>query len=266
MTDLNTVNRFNPDLSEATLSELTAIAISERDLAEADLAGALGHTVQLGHVLIEARQRFPHGGWMEWVENDLTLSRRTASVAMRLAKYIDHLPQEALTVRTGHRGELRSPSIAHAMKILSGLPDTFPRNHYRSDEATRAEARQLRAQGHSIKETADLIGVHPDTIRYWCDPTFKRQRNIDKNKRLKQARRAQQALKEQERRQEAIKLAADIGGPLAEAYAHVRRLALSLDSAASSTPLGREALSLCHRCEDQIIAALKATRMDFSDG
>jgi DNA-binding transcriptional MerR regulator len=255
-------------LTEATLDELAITARQERDLAALDLVGALGHTIRLGEVLVVIRQRFPQGGWIQWVESNLEISRKTAQGAMRLAVYQEHLPPEAMGTWTGARGELRSPSIRHALTILSGLPDVFQRGGQNAyDHETRDEAKRLRGRGLSYTEIAELLNVNRSTIRIWCDASDARRIQKAKEQRKKQLRAQRRALQDQQRRQDAANHAREVGGALADAYARVRRLSLDLDSALSGAPDPvraslRDALSLCHRCEDQITAALKTTRMN----
>src|SRR5262245_11195644 len=61
-------------------------------VAHDDARRAIEGAVQCGHLLIEARRKVDHGGWLPWIENNLKFGARQAQKYMRLAERAGELP------------------------------------------------------------------------------------------------------------------------------------------------------------------------------
>jgi Protein of unknown function (DUF3102) len=55
------------------------------ELIEKGDENALGHALEVGALLIQAKAKVPHGHWEEWVRKSLKISRNTSARYMRLA-------------------------------------------------------------------------------------------------------------------------------------------------------------------------------------
>lgn len=244
------------DLATATLDELAATAARQYGEAETALFGALGHVVNLGATLTEARRRVDHGDWRAWCDA-IGISQHTANAAMRLAHYRNHLPTE---IRVDGRGRTLSPSVGHALQYLRGLPDVRPRGtpaKFNDDDVS--EAKRLHAAGVPVKEIADLLGAFPASVYKWLDPEAYRARQrrnrVARTQREREARAAKRALERQRERKERDRLAKATGGELEVAYTHVRR-ALAAVSKAGTVELAERALL---KAEEELIAAMRRT-------
>jgi Protein of unknown function (DUF3102) len=72
-----------PDLAQAIEREHQAAIGSARS--------AIEHAVACGRLLIQAKDTVPHGGWLDWIDHNVTIGRRQAQKYMRLAEHPDAL-------------------------------------------------------------------------------------------------------------------------------------------------------------------------------
>jgi hypothetical protein len=76
-------------------SDLATRIRAEHDAAQSAMRSAVGHAVEAGKLLMEAKKSVPHGGWEAWVRDSCGFSERTAQGYMRLARLA---PDEAQRV------------------------------------------------------------------------------------------------------------------------------------------------------------------------
>jgi hypothetical protein len=79
---------------------------------------AIEYAVQTGSLLLQAKAGLPHGKWLPFVRNHLTLSERTCQAYMRVAARVERNPQR-----------VADSSIRGALKMLA-----TPRKHSIDDE------------------------------------------------------------------------------------------------------------------------------------
>lgn len=256
-----------PDYASMTLEELAASAnenerrvIEAERAAEAAMGEAVYRAMDVGDALAAVREQVGFGDWGEWMEVNCVTSAHRLREFVRLAEHRPHV--ERWVLKGGDDGEI---SVWRAVAAIRGLPRVTAQKVYEDD--VRKEAKRLRSEGVSIRETAGLLGVSPTTVRVWANPA-ERKRARENSKRYQQKRRAaDRALKEKKEREERARLAAradDTG----KAYSEVRKLTAALsqaiagvDSAEARNHL-REAERLALKAEESIVAALKELRTD----
>jgi hypothetical protein len=80
--------------SEATTTELVTLAElinAEHRACEAAAVSAVEHAIRCGELLLEAKERSGHGGWLEWLRKNCEVSSRHAQRYMQLAKDKDKI-------------------------------------------------------------------------------------------------------------------------------------------------------------------------------
>jgi hypothetical protein len=74
-------------LRTARLEQIATEVNTAHDRAHDAARSAIEHAIECGRLLIEARQKVNHGGWLPWVENNLQFGARQAQKYMRLAEH-----------------------------------------------------------------------------------------------------------------------------------------------------------------------------------
>ena len=250
-----------------SLDELGQQASHEYEQTAINLQDALSHYLRFGEILLTARPLVEPNGWKKWLKTVGVEHYETAAKAMRLAANRDALPDEAFTVWKDRRGNQLSPSINRALRYVRGLPDSYSKGTKVYDDETRAEVVRLHdEEGLDFVEIAAMLGVGKTSVRNWCDPESNLKNNTARTARRRRNRAAHQALKDQQRRAERDDLASDASKDLSRAYALVRKLALALDVANSSSTRQstdadlRVAIAGCYKCEDAITQAMRSER------
>src|SRR5262249_44319709 len=101
--------------ADTSLGEIAAVIKEEYALAERCTREGLGHYHKVGALLLKAKGRVPHGGWLEWVVNNVPFGDRQARKYMRLAK-------EWEKVSEANRNSDSDLNLDSAMKLLSSEP------------------------------------------------------------------------------------------------------------------------------------------------
>jgi hypothetical protein len=73
----------------AASNSLTDLAVrikAEHTAAAASLKDSVRHAIAAGELLIEAKALVPHGQWLPWLADHVSISERTAQLYMRVAK------------------------------------------------------------------------------------------------------------------------------------------------------------------------------------
>lgn len=153
-------------VGEQRLRELITRIRGEHDGTTAALASALDHAVRCGEALIEAKTLVPPGGWGDWLDSNVPVSRQIASGYMRLAAFKDSLDQ--------------SLTITSNLQLLRGMPP-MRRGTPRLPEGTREEALRMHDAGGSISEIARALGITKDTVRGWVRPDWRDRRREELN-------------------------------------------------------------------------------------
>lgn len=255
--ELAVVDRADPDpsdLADLGLDALAAIANREHEACEAAIDAALGNAIAAGKALIEARAKVETGTWATWLaHNFMTLapfdSRKAASgLYMRLAHNERALLEAGVTTAKG----------AARLVQLADLPGPFRREGAGfAVPAERIEhARQLRADGKTLREIADDLGVSIPTAHAYCNER-QRDRQRENQRRYRQrTKEAMRALAAKELRRAARKL----GGPQEEAYAMAERLQDVLGQAHAKSTAGRPDWAIAgehyRKMRDAIVRAL----------
>jgi hypothetical protein len=69
-----------------SLPELAARIRAEHEATGDALKSSIDHSIAAGELLIEAKDKVPHGAWLPWLRDNCAISERTAQLYMRLAK------------------------------------------------------------------------------------------------------------------------------------------------------------------------------------
>jgi hypothetical protein len=91
--------------------QLTAAIRQEHEAASAAAGAALGHALEAGRLLAEARATIPHGAWESYVRESCSIAPRTASLYLRLHRHRDRLP---------NRQHVADLSVRQAARLLEG--------------------------------------------------------------------------------------------------------------------------------------------------
>ena len=67
---------------------------AEHAAAEESARDAVSRAYRAGKLLVKAKQRVGHGNWLGWIDENLTLSKRTAQAYMRVASKLPTLPAQ----------------------------------------------------------------------------------------------------------------------------------------------------------------------------
>jgi hypothetical protein len=73
-------------VDSSTLESLAAKINAEHRACEAAAVSAVEHAIRCGELLIEAKERAGHGGWLKWLSKNCEVSSRHAQRYMQLAK------------------------------------------------------------------------------------------------------------------------------------------------------------------------------------
>lgn len=77
---------IEPIATEGMELEEIALAVQhEHEQASTAFGKGLNHAIRAGGLLIEAKRRLEHGGWLNWIENNCHIPERTATRYMRAA-------------------------------------------------------------------------------------------------------------------------------------------------------------------------------------
>lgn len=83
------------ELIRSDLPELALAINRAQQSIESAISQALGHAIEAGQALIDAKALVKHGEWQTWLKGNCTVSDRTARNYMRLAREMPKLsPQE----------------------------------------------------------------------------------------------------------------------------------------------------------------------------
>jgi hypothetical protein len=84
--------------NDLALGDLAAEICVEHERAYGKAREALEHARRAGELLLEAKARAGHGGWLGWLQANVPFSERTAQGYMRLARQWDALQGKSATV------------------------------------------------------------------------------------------------------------------------------------------------------------------------
>lgn len=103
---------------QAAMDGLAAKINAEHAEARRHLGAGLRHALAAGQLLIEAKAKIGHGGWLPWLKvNCPDISERTCQAYMRVAKYLPRLGEKRNAVADLTLRDALSQMAAHASKI-----------------------------------------------------------------------------------------------------------------------------------------------------
>jgi hypothetical protein len=100
------------------LAELAHQINVEHEAIAKATQSALAHAFEAGKLLLEAKQKLKHGEWLDWLQANCTISPRTATHYMRLAK-----SQKSLANQIGNVADLGVNEALRALAPAAGPPD-----------------------------------------------------------------------------------------------------------------------------------------------
>lgn len=199
---------------ELTLSELGR-EITARHERIHQLAGqCLQEIVRNGERLIQAHQmcRDQRIVWYDWLDEQ-GLERSTVNLYTRAAHLRDLLEASPEPIT----------SLRAVRRALHHVPSVNP-GPFSAPAALVERAKELRAEGITQRAIADALGVSQGAVCEWLDPAVRARKRERAAARMRQKRRAERALAEQERGQAIRRAVHKEGGALAEAYALLSKL------------------------------------------
>lgn len=235
------------------LSTLAAKATTEYRLASGAAVSAVEHAIACGEALLQAQAGVPDGKWGKWcAENVPEINFTTVTKFCRLAAHKDQIAAGEFT------------TIDRAMNYLHQLAiparPTGPKRRVAKIDV--GEARKLRDLGMSYVDIGDVLGVSHQCVALHLDPERRKRKKANERRRAQELRAAREALAARQRDQAVRKT----GGLPADAYALLRKCALTIDKAIGATEDSAErtkltaALGYVHKAEDEIVRALRLER------
>ena len=85
-------------LPAVPLKTLATRINAEHQSCEKAARSALGHAVECGRLLIEAKKQVEHGHWLPWLDENCEVSERVAQGYMRVAKNLPELESKTKRV------------------------------------------------------------------------------------------------------------------------------------------------------------------------
>jgi len=152
---------------ELRLQDLAERINEEHDNCERSLRQGLQHALNAGGLLIEARSLCPHGAWATWLEDNTTVSQRTAQLYMRVAR---GLP--VLEAKAQHVADL---TLREAAALLSApsTPETEADKARAFCEQDSAELAQCASQISVLRlaldgaQTIEQLQTVRDAAAHW---------------------------------------------------------------------------------------------------
>jgi len=150
---------------ELRLQDLAERINEEHDNCERSLRQGLQHALNAGGLLIEARSLCPHGAWATWLEDNTTVSQRTAQLYMRVAR---GLP--VLEAKAQHVADL---SLREAVALLAEpAPDLSAKGEEHAAAQSELSGPLLVSRAWHYLGTCDFIELSPTSLRFKRDPTY----------------------------------------------------------------------------------------------
>jgi hypothetical protein len=159
--------------SEATTTELVTLAEqinAEHRACEAAAVSAVEHAIRCGELLIEAKERAAHGGWLKWLSKNCDVSSRHAQRYMQLAKdqgAIDATRVSDLSLRGAMRQLRESKAVARERR----------RQEWAQEYPRRVQEYLRRVQAGEIRVPLEMAVSHtydfetpPDGWENWGEP------------------------------------------------------------------------------------------------
>ena len=135
----------SPSPTAKTLEELTAEQLGGeiRVLTTQARKILVGLGIEIGHRLVLAKEKVPHGEWMDWVARETDLSQSNVNRMMRLYHaYADR--QETLFEAEINSSTLKNLSISNALELLA-LPESERESFAAEVGAAELSTRELKA-------------------------------------------------------------------------------------------------------------------------
>lgn len=155
-------------------NEITALAAQANEqhgLAEAKAQEAIGHALEAGRLLVEAKTQVEHGGWADWLTANFNGSKRTARAYMRLAnnwQTIEAKWQTSADLSIDGALRLLTEPKQEAKPEPVRLPDS--ESIRRWPEMSDGYARLRIEEGQTFTQVAYDLGVSADMMRRRFDP------------------------------------------------------------------------------------------------
>jgi|SRR5215211_1274338 len=144
-----------PTASEATdtLGSLAAEINAEHRACEAAAVSAVEHAIRCGELLLDAKERSSHGGWLKWLSANCEVSSRHAQRYMQLAKdqgAIDATRVSDLSLRGAMRQLRESKAVARERR----------RQEWAKEYAERQREYIRRARAGEIRVPLEMAVSH----------------------------------------------------------------------------------------------------------
>ncbi len=121
------------EIDDEALADLASRIANAVTSAESCARDAVAYALQAGALLIQAKQKVGHGGWLAWLDKNVTMAPRTCQAYMRLAEKVPLLPPaEARRV-----ADLPLREAVRAMTTNPSAHPPNPRVHFENADRKR---------------------------------------------------------------------------------------------------------------------------------
>jgi hypothetical protein len=155
-------------MTDLALTDLAQAIEHEHQAAHQAAQTALAHALECGQLLLQAKAAVGHGGWLAWVEANLTFGPRQATNYMRLAREIPKLDDEDrkqvsdLTMRDA------VGQLALNARAIARLPEGKVAEVI--DDAESAPLKLLLGRAEAQQQRRKSAGSEPDREKWTTIP------------------------------------------------------------------------------------------------
>lgn len=171
--EVATVTAADAQAETRDLSNLARRINAAHSKMQNAMRAGLEHAIEAGALLIEAKAAVGHGGWLPWLDQNCTVSPRTAQAYMRVARNVPKLKAKSATVAHLTLRDALSKMASHAT-LIARLPapataraldqaETEPlhKTIFRAVEHERVLEMQRRQHQHQIVPIEGVVTVLP---------------------------------------------------------------------------------------------------------
>ena len=134
---MSELNKINPERTiEVVTVEIKTIQTQAQKII-------LGYAIEIGRRLVEAKQLLPHGGWGEWLKNEVDFSQSTANNFMRIFEEYG-ADQQSILGGESNSQTLGNLPYTKALALLA-LPENEREEFVENNDVEQMSSRELQA-------------------------------------------------------------------------------------------------------------------------
>lgn len=147
------------EVKDLTAEELrcTEIVAEIKSIQKSTMRTVLFSSVEIGRLLLEAKEKLPHGQWGGWLEEHFAYSQTTANNFMRLYKNYGDREQMDLFFADGERMAIFGNLTPSQALALLPLPEQERREFVESHDMEKTSVRDIEAELKARKEAENRL-------------------------------------------------------------------------------------------------------------